>query len=100
MNDILWERGLKLKEEENEQIVMSNNKTLMQHAIDYVHQTHKAIEALKHINFVRLKKNTWLPYELVGCTGIEQTSCYINKQEKSSLQWQFVEDINELVTRK
>ena len=61
MNDLLWEIGLKLKGEVNEQTVASNKKILMQHAMDCVHQTHQAIETLKHINFVRLKKRCGFP---------------------------------------
>ena len=100
MNAVLWESGLKLKGEGNEQTNMCNNKTLMQCAVEYDHQTHQATETLKHINFVHLKKNMWLLCKLVGCKGRAQTSCCVNMQENSSLQWQFMQDITELVTRK
>ena len=66
---------------------MSNNKTLMQLDMDYVHQNDKAIEMLKQINFACLKKKTWLSCELVGFMGRSQTSCCMNMQETSSLQW-------------
>ena len=47
MNNLSWERDLKLKGEENEKTLMSNNKTLMQCAADCVYQNDKDVEALK-----------------------------------------------------
>ena len=32
--------------------------------------------------------------------GNQQTSCYTNTNETSSLQWQFIKETNEVVTRK
>ena len=52
----LWKRDITLKGEENEKILISNNKTLMQHAMDYVQQNDKNTGTLKQINFVCLKK--------------------------------------------
>ena len=79
---------------------MSDNKRLMQHAIDCAQQKNKDVEILKQINLVQLKKNTWFPCELAGCTGKQQTSFHANINENISLQWKFMEDTTEEVTRK
>ena len=44
INDLLWEIDLKLKGEGNEKIVIFNNKTLMQHGMDYVRQNDNDIK--------------------------------------------------------
>ena len=47
INDLLWKRDIALKGEENKRIITSDNKTLMQCAIDYAQQKNKDLETLK-----------------------------------------------------
>ena len=41
----------------------------MNYAMDYINQKNLDSEILYHINFVRLKKQVILPFELVGFQG-------------------------------
>ena len=82
INDILWKRHTTIKGEENEKIVMSNNKTLMQHAMDYIQQNDNEEGTLKQINFVHLKKKLCLPCEFVGCMGKTNILLHKHKRDK------------------
>ena len=47
----------------------TQNKTLMEYAIEYVESNQRNKEELWQINYVRLKKEILLPCEVVGAKG-------------------------------
>ena len=46
-------------------------------------------QILNKINYVRLRKKTYLPFELLRLDGITQTKCYDNMHEESQCKWCF-----------
>ena len=55
----------------------------MEYAVEYINSSGRKHEELWQINFVRLKKQIYLPFELVGMTGRSPTQVYYNLNEKS-----------------
>ena len=78
---------------------MTKNRTLMEYAVEYIKSSGRKNEELWQINFVRLKKQIYLPFELVGITGRSPTQVYYNLNKISQVQWRFMklieEEINE-----
>ena len=77
----------------------TQNKTVMEYAIQYIEQLQLKVETLEQLNFVRLKKGVLLLCELVGLNGRNQTSCYRNVNELSPINWKFSKVINEEINR-
>jgi len=95
VGDELWKRNIKLVSPEDEEGGISKNKTVMSYAMEYVEQKNLEEEVLYQINYVRLKKQVLLPFELVGFKGKRQTSCYRNILESSPIKWMMCKNINE-----
>ena len=83
VNDKLWKRKMRLNYPVNYREYKTNNKTLMEYAIEYVEKTNVNQEILWQINYVGLKKGVLLPCELVSTTGKMQTECYRDINELS-----------------
>ena len=46
------------------------------------------------INYIRLKKKVYLPFELVGSNGRSHTECYEEINCKSQIEWGFMNEIS------
>ena len=66
----------------------TRNKTVMDYALEYVQVKNLKQQVLDHLNFVRLKKQLVLPFELVGTEGIRPTEYYRDINKQSQLKWQ------------
>jgi hypothetical protein len=99
VSDELWKRQIKLIMNGADEARYTNNKTVMEYAMQYVEYFQLKIETLEQINFVRLKKGVLLPCELVGTNGRYQTSCYRNINELSPIMWNFSKQMNESINR-
>ena len=65
----------------------TNNKFIMECAIDYLQNKKDKVKLLTKINEVRKCMGVLLPYELVGENGRSLTNCGKMIEEKSSLRW-------------
>ena len=72
-SDFFFTRGIEIKHNGKDSKKMSQNKTIMEHALQYTEQINQNRNILKQINFVRLKKRIFLPCELVGNNGQSPT---------------------------
>ena len=62
------------------------NKSIMAYVREYRKETNLGINALKLINHVRLYKRVFLPFELVGQSGKDQTDAFRNNLEISQIK--------------
>ena len=85
MSDELWKRRIRLEMQGMEEAWYTQNKMVMEYAMQYVEQLQLKVETLEQLNFVQLKKGVLLPCELVGLNGRHQTSCYRNVYELSPI---------------
>ena len=98
VSDIFYEKNIILAKEEKKPIV-SRNKTIMVYAIDYVQEKALPKIVLKQINFVQMKKEVYLLYELIGANGRTVTEVYYDIQMKSQIRWGFYSHINEKINK-
>ena len=68
---------------------ITNNKSIMRYAREYVKDDNNKINTLKLINHVRLYKRVYLPCELLGQSGRDQTIAYRDKEAESQIKWTF-----------
>ena len=68
--------------DESKKQTTSKNKIVMECVIEHARITGQNNNALKQINFVRMKKQVYLPIELVGTNGKIPTECRINVDKK------------------
>ena len=68
---------------------ITRNKSIMEYAREYRKETNLGINVLKLINHVRLYKRVFLPFELVGQSGKDQTDAFRNNLEISQIKWTF-----------
>ena len=68
---------------------ITRNKSIMAYAREYRKETNLGINALKLINHIRLYKRVFLPFELVGQSGKDQTDAFRNNLEISQIKWTF-----------
>ena len=65
------------------------HKTLMDYAEECKQEKHQSADAMRQINYARMKKKVLLPFELVGFEGKHQTECCVNEYATSSIDWNF-----------
>ena len=63
-----------------------NNRLLIEYAIEYKERIDKIIDTLRQINFAQMKKEVYLPCELVEFDGRNKITCY-RKINAKSLIW-------------
>ena len=63
------------------------SKTIVDFIVEYVREKTYAEKACKKINHVRMYKQVWLPFELVGVNGRGRTGCFVLDDEKSPIDW-------------
>ena len=68
--------------EELQNTIMSN-KTIIDLALEYTQSKKDKNNILNAINHVRLYKQVYLPFELLGMNRTTQTKCYDNIYKKS-----------------
>jgi len=98
VNKVFSSREIRLHNEKNKLIM--TNKTLMEYAVQYISSMGRKEEELYQINFVRLKKQVYLPFELVGKNGRSPTTPYYNLEEISQVLWKFLQPITEEINNK
>ena len=80
---------------QNEKVQWS--KTTIDFAFEYVKENTNAEKLCKKINHVRMCKQVWLPFELVGLNGRGRTGCFTLEDEKIPINWWFVKkDVEKL----
>jgi hypothetical protein len=84
----LHDRQLVLTDDRLNTPFKTENKTIMQHTIDYTRQNAKQNEVLKAINWVRLYLKLLLPCKLVGKNVIIETNTFLYNQP-SMIEWNF-----------
>ena len=73
----------------NDTLVMTSNKTIMELAYQYKDQNKISNNIMKKINHVRLWKQILLPFELFGIKGNKETENYKDIAAKSTIEWDF-----------
>ena len=80
---------MSLHDHQNKLFVITKNKTTMDFAVTCAEKVVHDPEMLKLINHVRLFKKVYLPFELVGGSGRDQTDAFVNEMQKSQIRWTF-----------
>ena len=93
MNDLLYKRDIKLKSLNWVKFFNSNNKTIIEYALEYVIIMQCNQDVLYQLKYVRMKKEVVYPFELVGFKGNQRTSCYTNINEKEPVRWKIEKNI-------
>ena len=99
VSEELWKRQATFQTSVEQRKQRTKNKTVMEYAIEYVNLYDKKQDDLWNINYVRMKKGVYLPCELVGANGKQQTSCYSIITEQSPIQWDFNKVLQSEVTK-
>ena len=82
IKEIIRQRKIALYSDLSEEFKVTKNKSIMEYAYEYVVNEKKSTDTLKLINHVRLYKRVYLPCELLGQRGKEQTLAYrVNKAQ-------------------
>ena len=68
-------------------------------AVRYVKLKGFGEKELTAINYVHMKKRVHLLFELVESEGRSQIECYIDVNSKSQIQWGFLSEISEEISR-
>lgn len=84
------ERKIKLTNFQQGQVIKENKKT-MDFASEYVHSMKNPGEIYNKINHVRMHKQIWTPFEIVGQNGRGRTGCFTVKEEKIPIIWNFMQ---------
>ena len=71
------------------EFMITQNKTIMDYAVEYARCQDLKIHVLAPINHVRTSKRMHLPCELFGLNGRVQTKEYRNTNDKSTIVWNF-----------
>ena len=74
---------------QNKEMIITKNKTIMEYAQVFTSKVMNDSSALYQINHVRMHKKVFLPFELVGDTGREETEAYLLEKEESQALWTF-----------
>ena len=93
-------RGIRLYNNKTGSNSITENKTVIDFAIKYVERHNLKLQDLMDINFIRKKKQIYLPFELVGDQGRCQTESYIKIDSLSQIKWDFFQPIEESSTKK
>jgi len=80
---------MKLHSRKPNEFNITQNKTVMEYAIEYSKSNMNKIECLKLINHVRLYERVFLPCELLRDSGKEQTEAFRCNFKKSQIKWTF-----------
>ena len=84
------ERKIKITNFQPRQII-KKNKTIMDYASEYVCSMKNPGEICNKINHVRMYKQIWTLFEIVGQNGRGRTGCFTVKEEKSPIIWDFMQ---------
>jgi len=68
------------------QILITNNKMIMQYAIEYLKQKELNNKTIDHINYMWLYKKMILPIELVSTSGNGQTDAFWDIEAESLIE--------------
>jgi len=71
----------------------------MKYVIEYTEIMKLDSNILYHLNFIRLKKKIYLPYELVSFEGNAKTLYFSNINEKSLICWNIEKPIETLILK-
>ena len=80
---------MKLHSRKPNEFNITQNKTVMEYAIEYSKSNANEIECLKLINHVRLYKRVFLPCELLRDSEKEQMEAFRCDFKKSQIKWMF-----------
>jgi len=79
-------RNIRLISKTMSEFRITSNKTIMQYAREYTSKSSNETIVLKLINHVRLYKRVFLPFELIGNSGKEQTEAYRIQEKQSQIK--------------
>ena len=99
-SDLLFNRGIEINHNGKDSKKMSQNKTIVEHALHNAEQTHQKRNILKQIDFVQLKKRMCIPYEMMGNNGRSPTDCWRDIDMSSQSEWRFLRIKNERINFK
>ena len=71
----------------------------MAYAIDYMQEKGLSETVLKQINFVRIKKEVYLPCELIGMNRRMFIGTYETTETKSQIRWRFYNYVSEKINK-
>ena len=74
---------------QNNEFKITSNKAILEYAREQAQGAEKMIKTLKLINHVRIFKQVFLPCELVGSSGRDQTEASIYNYKMNQLKWIF-----------
>ena len=83
----LMHRAIKIVNGKEEKHANTQNKTIMDYAVEYVRSNELEPNIIAPINHVRMWKKMTLPCELIGFTGTKETTACLKADAKSSLRW-------------
>ena len=86
---IMETRDMTLQNYNNRSFVITKNKTIMEFAVVHADKVMNNQKLLKLINHVRLFKEVFLPFELVGGSGRDETEARVHEMQKSQIKWTF-----------
>ena len=74
---------------QNREMAITKNKSIMEYALTYADKVMNDKSVLEHINHVRLYKKVFLPFELVGSSGRDETQAFQEDESMSQVKWTF-----------
>jgi len=89
VGEMLMKRKITIQNEKSIIKTITNNKTIMDYAKEYVQETNKDENILAIINHVRIYQKMLIPCELVGMQGNQQTREMTNSNTTSCIRWNF-----------
>jgi len=85
VSNLFYKRNIIITNEKTQKRV-SKNKSIMAYAIDYMQEKGLSETVLKQINFIRIKKEVYLPCELIGMNRKTIIGTYENAEKKSQIR--------------
>ena len=79
----LKKRNITVCSKQNQEMEITKNATIMEYALNYSDKVLNDENAMKHINHLRLCKKVFLPFELVGSSGREETLAFQEEETTS-----------------
>ena len=98
VNDTLWKRKIQLRSLTIHKFFNTINIPLMTYAIEYIKTMKFAPTILYHLNFMQIKKEIYLPCELISFKINIKISYYSDIREKSPIRWNISKFIYTLIT--
>ena len=100
IKEIMKQRKIILCSEMKNEFRVTRNKSIMAYAREYVENVNTTKDTMKLINHVRLYKKVYLPCELLGQRGREQTIAYRENKAQSQIKWTFYHHEVEIPSKK